>query len=248
MANKLISELTAVASVVAADEVEVQKSGETTTKKATVTQLLAPEATARAAQDDVIEASCGLETNGTLAALSDSWYLRAADLTTGYVDRAGSHASVTNNVANLIKMLDAEIHGVSQQLTGISSLVSEAITVEAVEILALNTVPKVLISCPTDSIIEVLSVSARLNDGGTPFSAGSDVLSVRYASNQTLFEFPNAFIESASSICYRGVATANQVLAEDEDVVLYCAANPTLGNGTMTVWVTYIVHDIPQIA
>ena len=73
MANKTITQLTVAASAAAADEMEIQKSGETTTKKVTVSQVLATEATARAAQDDVIEAGVGLAANGTFTTLANSF-------------------------------------------------------------------------------------------------------------------------------------------------------------------------------
>ena len=47
MANSTINQLTAVSSITNADEVEVQKTGETSTKKGTVQQFTAVEAAAR---------------------------------------------------------------------------------------------------------------------------------------------------------------------------------------------------------
>ena len=113
MANKIIHDLTAVSAVAAADELEVQKSGETTTKRATLTQLTAVEAAARAAQDDIIEASLGLTTAGALSQLSSSWYLRDSDLSAGFEDRSGDHAAVSRTMVNFIRMLDAAIYSIA---------------------------------------------------------------------------------------------------------------------------------------
>lgn len=110
MANKTINQLTAVSSVAATDEMEVQKSGETTTKKATVQQVLATEATARANQDDVIEASVGLKTDGTFDSMNNSWLLRDADFTTGATDRGGATGVLTKTIRNALRLLDAKIY------------------------------------------------------------------------------------------------------------------------------------------
>ena len=112
MANKTINQLTAAASAVAADEIEIQKAGETVTKKVTLTQLTAVEAAARAAQDNVIEAASGLTTAGAFAAMVNSWYLRAADFVTGLTDRNGADTFITANLYNAIRMLDSKIYEV----------------------------------------------------------------------------------------------------------------------------------------
>lgn len=119
MANKKISELTAVASVAATTEMEVQVSGETTTKKATVTQVLAVESTPRAAQDDAIEAGVGLNTDGTYVTLANSWFLRAADFVAGMTDRSGIVANVTQSIANALRLLDAKLYALSQSIIAV---------------------------------------------------------------------------------------------------------------------------------
>lgn len=111
MANKKISELdTLVGNVAATDIVEVQKNGETSSKKATLTQLTAVEVAARVAQDDVIEAGVGLNTNGTYPSLPNSWYLRAADFVTGIIDRSGAVANITESVMGALRVLDYKIY------------------------------------------------------------------------------------------------------------------------------------------
>jgi len=117
MANKTITQLTAVASVAAIDEFEVQVSGEIGTKKCTLTQLTQVEATARAAQDDVIEAAVGLNTDGTYKTLSDSWYLRTADFATGITDRGGAEANVVESVEGALRLLDSKLYASVVQLS-----------------------------------------------------------------------------------------------------------------------------------
>jgi hypothetical protein len=116
MANKTINQLTAVSSIAAADEIEVQKSGESTTKKGTVSQLLSAESTLRAAQDDIIEAAVGLDASGIYPELANSWYLRAADFVAGITDRSGLIANITQSIANALRLLDAKIYNLSNTI------------------------------------------------------------------------------------------------------------------------------------
>lgn len=244
MANKLISELTQVASVLAADEVEVQKSGETVTKKATVQQLLVPEATQRQATDDLLFDGTGIDDDGDITLNTNTWYLRDADLVTGITDRSGAVANLDKHIVNLCRVLDYRIYSLWQQMNAYNDLVAIEVTLTAPEILALNTVPKVLITCPADYCIDLLSVTARIIYNSTTYEAGSNKLSVQYEGGNTLFEFPNAFIETVDDAIYRGEITTNMELTPDEDVVLTCASNPTTGNSTMTVWLVYKLHSV----
>jgi hypothetical protein len=113
MANKIIHDLTAVAAVDAADEFEVQKSGETTTKKATLTQVTQVEATARTAADNAICAGAGLAIGGACPSLSDSWYLRDADLLAGWTDRSGVTSGHLPELIHFIQMLDARVYALT---------------------------------------------------------------------------------------------------------------------------------------
>jgi hypothetical protein len=111
MANKTITQLSPVASVEAADEFEVQKSGETITKKATLTQVTQVEVTARAAQDDTIEYAVGLETDGTYPSsdFEDSWYMRTVDHQ-AILDRSGIVEDLPLTIVNALRIIDAKIN------------------------------------------------------------------------------------------------------------------------------------------
>lgn len=109
MANKTITQLTSAASVNVTDELEVQIAGENSTKKATIQQVLESEVTARAAQDDTIEASVGLNTNGSYQSTSNAWYMRDEDFTTGITDRSGATGVLTKTIRNALRILDAKI-------------------------------------------------------------------------------------------------------------------------------------------
>ena len=242
MANKRINELTQVASVVATTELEVQTSGETTTKKATLTQVTAVEKAAREAQDDVIEASVGLSTAGAFAELANAWYLRAAEFTAGMIDRSGAVAPLTQNVINAIRLLDAKLYVTNTIIP--TWIKTTTVIVPTVSILACNATPYVLIDGVAGYTHEIISIVASNNYGGVAFEAGTDKLEIKYDGGATMFEFPNAFIEATADTINRGVATANQVLIPEADIVMTCATAPTTGTSGFVFVITYRSHPV----
>lgn len=237
--NSDIHNLTPVSSVLASAEFEVQLPDETITKKCTLTQLTQIEETARALADDTIESASGLNTDGTYPTLSDSYYLRAVDFTAGFPDRAGAHAAVPQNIMNAIRAIDSKLYANSVQLS--STIRSIVVTCSAADILSCNAVHKVVISCPDDRFIEIISVSGVNYFNSTPFEAGSNKLEIRYAdSGGKICELSNTFLESNTSCIYRGIMnTALEVISNMEDVVLTCASAPTGGNGTIYLFILY---------
>ena len=111
MANKLISQLTGgAANVQDTDVMEAQKNGELITKKFTGLQMRQVEKTERETQDNVIEASTGLNANGSYTAPANSWGLRAADYAAGCTDRGGATGALTENILNGLRLLDARVY------------------------------------------------------------------------------------------------------------------------------------------
>lgn len=110
MADKLISQLTAAAGSLAdIDLMEGQKSGEVFSRKFTGLQMRQVEKGEREAQDDVIEASVGLNADGTFTAPVNSWGLRSIDFLAGCTDRAGATGALDENVMNALRLLDARL-------------------------------------------------------------------------------------------------------------------------------------------
>ena len=113
MANKLISQLTAgAANLQDVDLIELQVNGEVFTRKITGLQARAVEKLARETQDDVIEAGCGLQANGTYLPEANSWSIRSGDFTAGCTDRGGATGALTENIQNALRLLDAKINAV----------------------------------------------------------------------------------------------------------------------------------------
>lgn len=118
------------------------------------------------------------------------------------------------------------------------------ISITSAEVLSLNTAPKLLIgSFGPNNIIDVVSVKIKNNSGSTAYTS-SDGFEVRYVGVSTpLLECDQAFVESSSDniiqmIPYLGVLDDN--VSADAGLELLCPnANPTLGDGTFDVYVTF---------
>lgn len=118
--DKLISQLTpSGAALQDTDVIEGQLNGDGFSKKITGLQVRSVEKAEREAQDNVIEAGVGLQTDGTYLPEADSWNIRAADFAAGCTDRGGATGALTESVQNALRLLDAKI-----QAAGSGSLVS----------------------------------------------------------------------------------------------------------------------------
>lgn len=242
MANATINQLTAVSSVTNADEIEVQKSGEATTKKATVAQLTAVESAARAAQDDAIEAGVGLNTDGTYKSLINAWYIRAAEFAAGITDRGGASGALTESVENALRILDAAIYVINSTMPSFIKTIT--VRASSADILACNAVPKTLIPALAGYVTEIISIYGYNKYNSAAFSAGTDKLTIGYSGGSTMFEFSNAFLETAADMNERGLATANQTLLTNTAIVMSCATAPTTGNGYIDFVITYRQHAV----
>ncbi len=246
MANKTITQLSAVPSVADIDEFEVQVAGEVGTKKCTRKQLTQIEETARINQDDVIEYAVGLSANGTYPStdFDNTWYLRTADHQS-IVDRSGLVEDLTLNIVSALRILDYRLY-YSQPYASITAYLDPA------DILALNSVPFKLITCPdANSAIEILNITGILDARVNPvrYEAGTNPIEIIYSGTQeTPFKISNVFLESLNSIAVKGVPqTFNEAFNEivkGADVEITCASNPTLGNGYMRIIATYVIHSL----
>ena len=242
MANKTITQLSAVPTVADVDEFEVQVSGELTTKKCTRKQLTQIEETARIAQDDVIEYAVGLNANGTYPStdFQNTWYLRSADHQ-AIVDRSGVVEDLTFDIVSALRILDYKLYNTQ-------TVASITVYLEPADVLALNSVPFRLITSPdANSAIEVLSVTGILDSNSNPtqYSAGTDTIDIVYSgTHDVLFKLPNWFLESTQPRASKGIQEAFYDIEKGLSVDITCASNPTLGNGYMRITATYVIHSL----
>lgn len=241
MANSTINQLTAVSSITNADEVEVQKTGETSTKKGTVQQFTAVEAAARSSQDDVIEFAVGLNADGTYPPLVNSWYLRAADHAS-ILDRSGLVEDLPSDIMNALRLLDYQIKTTNDSIGSFMKTIT--VRAESANVLSMNAVPFLLIPSRVGYATEIISVYGKNGFNSTAFEAGTAKVEIKYNGGATMFEFDNTFIEATATAYQRGLATAGYVALPATAIVAYCATAPSTGNGYLEFTITYRQHAI----
>ena len=249
MGHKLISQLSSASTVVDADLIEVQKSGESITKKASVSLVTETERTARAAQDDVIELAVGLNTDGTYPTnkFDNSWYLRTADHQE-IVDRAGTSFNLPSDIVNALRILDYRVHNVLDTVP----LTSE-VDISHLEAIALFSVPKLLIECPSQTenkyfFIEVLSCVGVYINGSIDYTANDD-LQITYGSGSVRASFPHAQFMGCQTTeeAYTIYQAEMQGCYIDLTGNVYAsmASNATNGDGGyFKIITTYRVHSV----
>jgi len=225
MANKLISELTTLATVANADELEVQKSGELVTKRATVEAVTKVERDARIAQDNVIEAGIGSNADGTYNTPSGT-----------------NHIDSTTSVMNALETLDGII--------GASVLLIARVNIDAANLNTAGTVPYEIIAAPgAGKYIDVISSSNSLDFGATPMNwavgAPKGVLEYDTGSSH-IIEWSNTFMESAANAIAKGTWTSQPEIVENKKVqfTFDLGTNPIAGDTRITVVVAYLINDI----
>lgn len=224
MANKLISELTSLATVANADEMEVQKSGEVVTKKATVEAVTKVERDARIAQDNVIELGVGLAAAGTYVVPTGTNYLDS-----------------TTDVMTALDALDSAIGASS------AAIITEIVGVSSADLNNAGITPYELIAAPgATSWIEIISISCRLNYVSSAVECGSQKMVLQYDNGASHFmEWANAFVESGADIIAKGTWTSETTIILNEGVELTFdgGVNPTAGNSTAKFALTYRIWD-----
>jgi hypothetical protein len=151
MANVRTKDLTSETNVLSTDMVPLDRAGYSDTHKATVEDLTEIERTAREDQDDIIEASCGIATDGTYGvtetASTDTWFLRSADFTSGATGRGGATGALTPNIKNALRLLDSKLYDARTRLSTVeNTYFDKKTTISHADILLLNGTPQTLIS------------------------------------------------------------------------------------------------------
>lgn len=224
MANKLISELTTLASgnIAGEDYVEVQEQDQAVTKKVTVTVLNELEADARATQDDRIEAACGLNADGTYPTPSGTNFLDS-----------------TTDIMDALDALDRAI--------GYADIVHDVVSVSAANLNNAGKTPYEIVAAQgANTAIEVISASIILDYTASAVECGTQKLVLEYDTGSTHFmEWSNAFIKGAADACAKGTWTSEVTIPFNKKVQLTFdgGANPTAGDTKLKVSITYVVYD-----
>ena len=229
MPNKLISELTLVGTVTGKDYLEVERAsalGET--KKALVETVTAEEAAIRALADDTIEASVGLSALGAYVPPVASNYLDAS-----------------TDVMDALDRLDDAIG------TSGSAIVVSSIPVSAANLNNAGIAPFSLIAAPgATKYIELIAISIWMDYNGVKVECGSQDLIIQYDTGASHFaEWSNAWIEGTADAAAKATWTSNVTMMLNKKVELTFSGgvNPTAGDTTLQVWLTYIVRNTATV-
>lgn len=245
MANKLISELTAKADPIGEDLMEVQDAYENVTKRSTITQVTSVEAAARAAQDNVIEAGAGLNANGTFVAndlTANTWFLRAADFTTGTTDRAGATGSIVpQSIVGALRLLDGRLYATWSLVSGISSdFVVTQVKLSSLQSRNLNnggagyTIIPAIDPPPTDDYFFNIIDAVAWNDFNTAaMNYGADTMNLFYAtaSGTTIGSWTAGFLNSAADLIQKWTHVDNYAMVKNQAVKVWA---PTQNDATGT--------------
>ncbi len=268
MADKRTKDLTEETTVLSTDFTVIDRPGWPESKKVTVANYTALEAAARAAQDNVIEASAGLSTAGaydtTATSSTDTWYLRSADFTAGTTGRGGATGALTPSLKAADRLLDGKLYNTINRVSALeNAYYSTYIDITHANILQLNATPQTIIDISalgtfrTTAAIDVVAWECYLYQAAGTVTA--------YATNTTL----ELYIDTATKPLGQDqkilLSTANRAakselldsstlslttdtqLIKNKDLMIRVASgNPTAGNANnvLRVFVTCRIIDL----
>jgi len=213
---------------------ECDKTSFTEAKKITTTQICEVETTRATTAEDTIEASTGLNTDGTYVSLSTSNYLKAADF---------AAAGLAENQSNADLLLDAKIKETELIDTG-------WIEFNYTEIISLRTTKQLLIAAPGANKYIVVEKVLGFNDFNTAaFDNGTDTLNVEYDSGQLIVQWPQTFIESAADLYQEAAKNAADTPINILNEAVYLrtsSADPTLGNAGSLIYIKLFYRIITK--
>ena len=235
MADKRIRDLTQEAAVTNGMFIAVDDAGFAEAKKATVEEVTEIERTARIAQDNVIEASVGLNADGTFTPPAGSTYLTAADyLAAGY----------TETILNGMRLLDTQVTQNASDIAGILVTVTRVLTVA--EINTLFTAPVVLVDVSAwaaTSLVDVMDCVAKIDWDSVAWNIGAQTLDIGYAGGGAtdILTFTNAFVQSVADLNQKATPTDGAAMDGGNIVARFATANPTAppGDSEITIYLSY---------
>ena len=123
------------------------------------------------------------------------------------------------------------------------TILSTKVTLTSAEILDLLATPKTIIPAPgANKVISIIDCSAFNNFNTTAYSAGTDVLELVLGSRQ--WSFSNFFLETAGDLASNGEREVNIDMALNTALQVQTPSTaPTLGDGTITIVITYKIAD-----
>lgn len=233
MANKRIIDLTEDGSYDGDNYIEVDQAGNPESYKQKVSVIVNEEATDRADQDDVIEAGCGLETDGTYDADDTTNYIRTADF---------SAAGYTESLKEADHLLDTQIKANADAIAGQQVMTTITVTCASPNAQGLNAVPYTLLSASglsSDSYV-LVDVIAQLDYSGGQIDVSNNPLVLRYSGGTEIGEWTYQFYQGSANAMQKIKFNDNVDVALGEAIELYCAANDGGVGSTSDIVVTFV--------
>ena len=121
-----------------------------------------------------------------------------------------------------------------------------SLTVTSAQVLALNTTPKTLVTCPTGRQIVVTGASLKCGNGATAYAVDKDVILITDTASMHQVKFTNILdnfgvaahvIGALNTPSY--VAGDTQILASKNLLITTPTSDPTTGSYDITVYVTF---------
>ncbi len=123
---------------------------------------------------------------------------------------------------------------------------SASLTISSADVLALNTTPKTLVTCPTGRQIVVTGASLKCGNGNTAYAVDTDVILITNTATQHQVKFTNILTNFTTAAHVLGLLNTasyvggdTQILPSQDLVVTTPTADPTTGNYSITVYVTF---------
>lgn len=126
----------------------------------------------------------------------------------------------------------------------LTSYLETTVTLSSAQILAGYTTPVSIVAAPgSGKYIEVISATAYNNFNTTAYANGTDLLELQVGAK--VWEFPNSFTEAVADQVCQGTRVDNAVISQNTALtVRTTSADPTTGDGTITLKVIYVIRTI----
>ena len=133
------------------------------------------------------------------------------------------------------------VKGDDSELAYTGAIYTEKISISSKELLPISTKPKTIISkSVSGGTIKILGIVTHLNFGTTGYSA-LDPLSLQFEkSGVEIGEISTSAITDTNDRWETGLSTPEYIeLSENENLILTSDSNPTNGDGTLDIYITY---------
>ena len=126
----------------------------------------------------------------------------------------------------------------------LTSYTEATVVLSSAQILTLFTVPVTILSAPgSGKYYEIISASAYNNFNTAAFANGADLLEVRTGANIN-WSFPNSFTEAGADQVHQGTRGTTTIALNTALAVTTTAADPTLGDGSITLKIIYTTRSV----